>query len=109
MQSNKFFLIVVLVVILGVLLTACGSKTESTATQPPAPAKDTVAPVAGEDGEALLNTRCTKCHTTEKVTSTKKSADDWEETVTRMVGKGASLSTEEQQVLVNYLAKTYAP
>ena len=39
----------------------------------------------------------------------KKTAEEWGKTVTRMVSKGAKLTNEEQQVLVDYLAKTYAP
>jgi len=105
---------------MGMVLTACGSKTESKATQPPtnqpataptatmAPAA-TTAPTDGGDGEALLNDRCTKCHNLTRVMNAKKTAEEWEKTVTRMVSKGAKLTNEEQQVLVDYLAKTYAP
>jgi cytochrome c5 len=114
MRTKTTLLTVILLVTLGMLLAACGSKAGSTATQPSAPAqqpanKPTVAPASGGDGEALLNDRCTKCHSLDRVTSAKKSAADWESTVTRMVGKGAKLTSEEQKVLVDYLAKTYGP
>ena len=109
MRTKTILLTTILLVTLGMLLAACGSKAKSTATQPSAPAQATVAPAAAADGEALLNDRCTKCHSLDRVTSAKKSASDWQKTVTRMVGNGANLTSEEQKVLVDYLAKTYAP
>ena len=108
MRTKTILITTAIFIILGMLLAACGSK--STATQQSAPAQQTnVAPASGGNGEALMNERCTKCHSLDRVTSAKKSAADWETTVSRMVGKGAKLTSEEQQVLVDYLAKTYAP
>jgi cytochrome c5 len=108
MRTKTILLTIIVFVTLGMLLTACGSKAKATDAQQPA-AKDTVAPAAGADGQALLNDRCTKCHKLDRVTSAKKSASDWKTTVSRMVGKGAQLTSAEQTVLVDYLAKTYAP
>jgi cytochrome c5 len=117
MRNKTVLLTVILLVILGMLLTACGSKAKATATQPAAPGptkapvnQPTVVPTSGSgNGEALLKDRCTKCHSLDRVTSAKKSSADWETTVARMVGKGAKLTSDEQKVLVEYLAKTYAP
>jgi curli biogenesis system outer membrane secretion channel CsgG len=101
MRTKTISLIIVLLITMSMLLAACGSKSASTSTQSSAPAqqpadKPTIAPAS-------------KCHSLDRVTSAKKSASDWEKTVTRMVGKGAQLTSEEQKVLVDYLAKTYAP
>ena len=38
-----------------------------------------------------------------------KAPEQWEATVTRMIGKGAKLSDEEKKTLVDYLGKTYKP
>jgi cytochrome c5 len=108
MRTKTILIMLVLLVTLGMVLTACGSKSTPAATQP-AVSQPTTAPAAGSDGQALLNDRCTKCHSLERVTSAHKSADQWSQTVTRMVSKGAILTTAEQQVLVDYLAKTYGP
>jgi hypothetical protein len=35
--------------------------------------------------------------------------EQWEATVTRMVGKGAKLTIDEKKVRVDYLSKTYKP
>ena len=62
------------------------------------------APVA--DGATLLNTRCSSCHSPERGRTARKSRDQWEQTVTRMIGKGAKVAGAEKIVLVDYLAKT---
>ena len=56
---------------------------------------------------ALLNGRCTVCHTADRIKSAKKSAADWKATVERMIDKGASLTPAEKDSLISYLAATY--
>lgn len=65
--------------------------------------------LAQEDGAALLDQRCSVCHPSERPKSKKKTPEEWQATVTRMMGKGAQLTPEEKQVLVGYLSKTYKP
>gem|GEM_PF-470826 len=64
---------------------------------------------AAIDGEALLQDRCTQCHTLDRVMNKSESADWWEQVVTNMVGKGAVLNADEQTALVEYLSATYGP
>jgi cytochrome c5 len=64
---------------------------------------------AQEDGTALLEARCSVCHPSARPKSKQKTAEQWEATVTRMMGKGAKLTEEEKQILVEYLSKTYKP
>ncbi|BCY16960.1 MAG: hypothetical protein GYA12_14910 [Chloroflexi bacterium] len=59
------------------------------------------------DGATLLEERCADCHSANKVKQAPRSKSDWEVTVNRMIQKGAKLSDEEKQALVEYLAKTY--
>jgi hypothetical protein len=59
------------------------------------------------DGQELLETRCTRCHNLERVTSSNKTAEQWEATVDRMIIRGAELTDAERDVLVRYLAKEY--
>jgi len=61
------------------------------------------------DGAKLLDERCSVCHASARPKAAKKSMEDWDKTVTRMIGKGAKLSGPEKQALVEYLAKTYKP
>jgi ribosomal protein L17 len=59
------------------------------------------------DGKSLVQDHCTVCHSLDRIQNTHKSADEWKTTVERMVGKGAQLNSDEQQVVIDYLAKTY--
>ena len=90
--------IVVLAIIALGILVACGGVASPQPTQPPS-----------GDGAALLEQRCTACHGLDRVTSAQKTAQEWEQTVTRMVGKGANLNEDEQATLIAHLAETYGP
>ena len=75
-------------------------------------ARETVRPpsmVPANDGVSLLETRCTDCHSLDRVKQAKMTHDQWAQTVTRMVGKGAHLSAAEQSTVIDYLNKTYGP
>jgi competence protein ComEA len=61
------------------------------------------------DGQVLLEERCTECHALNRTTSASKSREEWEQTVTRMIGHGAELNEEEQTVLIDYLVENYGP
>ena len=63
-------------------------------------------PVA--DAQTLLSTRCSTCHSPQRGQTTKKTRAEWEQTVTRMIGKGAKINTAERAVLVDHLAKITA-
>ncbi len=63
----------------------------------------------GPDGKSLLEERCSVCHSADRPKSKKKTPEQWEATVSRMMSKGARLSAEEKEVLVKYLAETYKP
>jgi hypothetical protein len=63
-------------------------------------------PVA--DGPTLLSSRCSTCHSPQRGQTTKRTAAEWEQIVTRMVGKGAKVNNAEKAVLVEYLAKITA-
>jgi cytochrome c5 len=66
-------------------------------------------PSPAGDGAALLEERCTVCHGLDRTTSARKTREEWEQTVVRMVGKGAELNEEEQEILIAYLTETYGP
>ena len=124
-------LIVALVVVTG-LLAACGGPAATETVEPPQEEQPTAvpeepkeeeptavpeepeeqepaAPPSSGDGAALLEERCTVCHGLERTTQAQKTGDEWEQTVTRMVGKGAELTEDEQATLIEYLAATYGP
>ncbi len=59
----------------------------------------------GEPGKTVM-TACTVCHDTQRICDAlgKKDKDAWSMTVTRMVGKGASLDKEGIPQVVNFLS-----
>lgn len=79
---------------------------EPAATETPTPTEEP-APPAAFDGEAMLQDRCTRCHSLSRVMGASKTAEAWRTTVERMVQYGAVLSAEELDALVQYLAETY--
>jgi len=117
---------VVLLLVGGTLLGACGGGTPS--LQPAAPtvapatvASDTDAPAAPTesappteatsviDAAALLQERCVDCHSLNRTTSARHTQAEWQEIVTRMIKHGAVLNPDEEAALVAYLAETYKP
>jgi len=97
------FTMLLLVVLLGSLLAACGRAEETAA---PTPEQEEAAPVT-LDGKALVEERCTECHDLGRVERAMKAEEEWKATVERMVGKGAQLSQEEQALVVQHLAEAY--
>lgn len=98
MRSNKMVLGLVALLLAGSVVAACGSGSE-----------DPVEQSVSVDGETLLQERCTECHGLDRVTAAEKTGEEWEDTVTRMVNRGATLDEAEETVLVDYLAETYGP
>ena len=59
------------------------------------------------DGSSLLQDRCSVCHTVQRATNFSGNAAQWKNMVDYMIRRGAQLSADEEQTLINYLAKTY--
>ena len=111
-MKRKFFLwVVVLGVVMAGVLAACdGGRTETpsppvAALSPLATLSPLPAPVA--DGATLLRERCATCHGLDRVESARKALEEWEQTVDRMVRRGARLTEAERAVLVEHLAEQY--
>lgn len=88
----------VLILVLGNV--ACSGAQQPTPTQP--------RPTAAQpDGAALLQARCTRCHTLDRVQRTPRTASEWDTIVARMRSNGAQLSDAEAATLVQHLAQTF--
>jgi len=99
-KRSALILSILLVLILSTfLLTACGTSGTTTS----APATNT----SSSSGQALLQSRCTECHSTRRITTSHFSADEWTQVVNNMINKGAKLNSDEKQTLIEYLAQTY--
>jgi hypothetical protein len=102
-QTNGVAVRTVTVLAVGVVLSAAvlggcsGGSGGSTGSQTGAP-----------DGEALVSEKCTRCHSLDRVQGARKSAEDWQATVSRMQGNGLKITDAEKTAIVDYLAATYA-
>ena len=97
------FKIVILTLLLGIFISACGGSTGEVAST----TEVNTEVETSIDGKTLLEERCTACHTLDRVESASKSAAGWGVNVREMVGKGAELNAYEQEVLIDYLSITY--
>ncbi|MCS7283412.1 MAG: hypothetical protein RMK65_02220 [Anaerolineae bacterium] len=77
------------------------------ATLTPPAERPTPSPPPAIDAAALLRERCTACHTLDRVEGSRKTAEEWDQTVSRMVRRGARLTEEEKRALIAYLAAQY--
>jgi major membrane immunogen (membrane-anchored lipoprotein) len=95
-MKRWYWIVTVLIMVSVFLLGACSGGDQTPEPESP-------------DGKALLEARCTQCHGLSKITNKQKTQEQWQQTVTQMVEKGAQLNADEQATLVAYLAETYAP
>jgi cytochrome c5 len=58
-------------------------------------------------GKDLVMNVCTVCHDLVRVTSKRKTKEEWNDIVDQMATKGAKASDEEFDTIVNYLAKNF--
>jgi cytochrome c5 len=58
-------------------------------------------------GKDLVMNVCTVCHELTRITSKKKTKEEWNDTVDKMATRGAKASDEEFDTIVNYLAKYF--
>ena len=63
-------------------------------------------PVIG--GAELLEERCSVCHSSSRPKTAKKTVEEWDAAVTRMMGKGAKLSEKERKTLADYLSAEFS-
>jgi len=88
-------------------VSAPEAEEEDTATQPQAdvPPPPEAAPDAPA-GLALIDERCTDCHTTDSIHKNKTAGKDrtwWERTIKRMTARGAKLDDAERETMIDYL------
>jgi hypothetical protein len=86
-STRRLWVASVIVLGLAIILGACGGKQ-------PSP-------------EELVQERCTKCHTLAPIKVARKTHQEWESTVYRMIKKGARLSDKEAQEVINYLSRVH--
>lgn len=83
------------------------------ADAPPPASVATVVPGTGvlpaAPQRSLVIRACAACHAPEVVVAKRRTAEEWDEIIAKMVDRGAVASEEEQQQILEYLAKFFAP
>jgi cytochrome c oxidase cbb3-type subunit 3 len=90
---------------------ACLALAETSRTQQPPPASSRASPARSraQSREVFLKA-CGRCHPPERVTATRRTKAQWEETIEAMVNsRGATLTDEEHDVVLTYLAQEHGP
>jgi quinohemoprotein amine dehydrogenase len=99
---------ILIMVIASILFLLVATQCAAPAAAPAAPANQPAAGSAsGVDPVSLLNDRCTKCHTLDRIHNAHKDEAGWKTTTDRMISHGAKINADEQAALVKYLAATY--
>jgi competence ComEA-like helix-hairpin-helix protein len=60
-------------------------------------------------GKAIVQRNCAGCHALKVVTSKRASKEQWSTLVDQMVSRGADVSDDEIDTLVEYLAENFGP
>jgi competence protein ComEA len=60
-------------------------------------------------GKAALEASCTLCHGLNYITQSSRSASDWRDLVSDMVSRGAPLTLEEFEMVLQYLPTHFGP
>ena len=93
--------LVAFVVIVGLALVSGSAQ-----TTPPATSTDTLPDGAGKP---VVQKQCVMCHSLSVVTSKRASHTEWEQVVNQMVSRGADLSDDEIDTVIEYLSSHYGP
>jgi cytochrome c5 len=102
---KKYYILMIVLVLASVILAQCAPAAPTNLGNNSAPATSGSGQTL--DGKQLFETRCSACHSTDRVTQLKKTPDQWATTVTRMIGHGAQLSDAEKKAVIDYLSNTY--
>jgi hypothetical protein len=103
--SIQFFGLLVGLGLVMSILTACGGTSQP--TQAPAGGITPALTTPAIDAAGLLDQRCSVCHPSTRAKTAQKTQAEWQQTVDRMISKGAQLTDAERAALIDYLAKTY--
>lgn len=85
---------------------AAGLGSVSAQTTPPAAGTPAMPDGAGKP---IVQRACTACHALTVVTSKHASQKEWDQVVNQMVSRGADLTDDEIDTVIEYLAKNYGP
>lgn len=60
-------------------------------------------------GKEVVQRQCLSCHNVRIATNKRGNEDDWADTVSKMIGRGANISDDDAETIVEYMAAHYGP
>jgi mono/diheme cytochrome c family protein len=95
----------------GFVVTPAASPQDAGQTAPPtaAPAAPTPVVLPDGDGKPIATEYCQACHKLTNLTKAHKDLDDWKDTISTMIERGASIPDDKVDTLAQYLAKNFGP
>jgi competence protein ComEA len=60
-------------------------------------------------GKNLVLTKCTQCHGPDQFAAIRQSANDWDQTISKMQSKGLTLSDDDYDIVLKYLSTNLGP
>jgi competence ComEA-like helix-hairpin-helix protein len=60
-------------------------------------------------GKEVVQRKCLSCHNVHIITSKRGDEDVWVDTVSKMIGRGANISDDDAETVVEYMAAHYGP
>jgi cytochrome c5 len=109
MKRLVVLMIIIFALLVSFSLVGCASESETSepATETQAEPEEAPAESGGEEdpSRALVESKCSLCHTTERVWSADYDRATWEATVDRMKANGLVITDEEYEEVVTYLSE----
>ncbi len=115
-MKKRYFGIISIALVAIFVLGACSSGTEPTVAQVPTTAQETAvvqepttvqeptaAVLTDAEMEALIAEKAHDQHTLDFILSKDMTAEEWSETLDRMIGYGAKISPEEKAMIIDWL------
>jgi len=100
---KKIYLVMLLIVIIGAIsLSGCANNSLSTPIQPTAAGVSTTSP-DDVKMEALISEKLQNHHSSDRIYSARKTREEWNTTLDRMISYGAKISADEKQQIIDWL------
>lgn len=87
-------------VCIAIVATGCSGSSQQESGFGPATGDPVV-----DSARALTEKKCTLCHTIDRIVKADKTPEGWKETVDRMKSNGLVITEQEEQTIIDFLAK----
>lgn len=105
MRYATGFVLVLLLTAAMLQVSGCTPADDETTTPATEDATDTGdgTTQAASGGDAIIDDKCTRCHSRVQIDAAEKTREQWDATVERMIRNGADVTAEEQAAIVDFL------